>query len=99
VRDPVAGREPRRIRWYGDPAEHEQPDVGDVLTYTDPVGHRPDWYHLVHDSAPVRGRDVHDLWLMVTRHDFGPDASIPEPIWQAYDAGSRFFRAHRMRRR
>jgi hypothetical protein len=70
-----------------------------VLSYSDPDGHRPDWFHLVHGSSPVRGREAHDLWLMVTRHDFGSDGSIPEPVWQAYDAGSRIFAAERRSRR
>lgn len=89
----------RRIRWYGDPADHEQPDVGDVLSYSDPHGMKPDWFHLVHHAVGVRGKGPHDLWLTVSRHDFGSDSSIPEPIWQAHDSGSRFFSAYRMRRR
>lgn len=88
----------RRIRWYGDSAEAEQPDVGDVLSYSDPDGNRPDWFHLIHGATAVRGGQPHDLWLMVTRHDFDADCAIPEPVWQAYNSGARFFSAVRRRR-
>ena len=86
----------RRIRWYGDPAEPEQPDIGDLLVYS--REDQPDWFHVVHATAPVRGREVHHLWLTVARHDLAPDGSIPEPVMQAWRT-ARVFQAEQRKRR
>lgn len=89
----------RRIRWHGDPHDAEQPDTGDVLSYVDPHGERPDTFELVHHGWRVRGGQPWDLWLMVTPVELDPDGSIPEVIADAIlDGPGRCFPAHKRRR-
>lgn len=89
---------PTKVRWYGNPDEDVQPDAGDVLSYVDPRGRKPDWFHLVHYAWRVRGGGPHDLWLMAERLDFGPDGSIPDAVADAITSGH-WFAAERRRRR
>lgn len=90
---------PTKIRWYGNPGEVEQPDAGDVLSYVDRSGRRPDWFHLVHYAWRVRGGEPHDLWLMVERLDFDERGSIPQAVVDAIDTGHCFDAVRRPRRR
>ena len=89
---------PTKIRWYGNPDEDVQPDAGDVLSYVDRTGRKPDWFHLVHYAWRVRGGEPHDLWLMVERLDFGPGGAIPDAVIDAIDNGH-CFDAKRLSRR
>lgn len=90
--------QPRKIRWYGDPTEERQPDTGDVLGYVDDTGRKPDWWHLVHYSWPVRGGGPTDLWLMVERLDFVDGVSIPDVVAEAFGIDA-YFSARQLRRR
>lgn len=79
----------RRIRWHGDPAELEQPDAGDVLGYVDPTHRAPDRFELVHFATQVRGRDPHELWLVVTDLPLVDGYGLPDEVAEALVDGSR----------
>lgn len=87
----------RRIRWWGNPDDDQQPDAGDVLSYVDRTGHKPDWFHLVRHAWHVRGGGPEDLWLMVVRVDFTPEGSLPEDLAAALDTGRCFDAVRRSR--
>lgn len=67
-------------RWHGDPAEEQQPDVGDVLAYVDPeqgymfVGP----VMLVRHARPIRGREHEPHELMLTLEE-GDMSHLQEP--------------------
>jgi hypothetical protein len=89
----------RKIRWYDNPDEERHPDAGDVLSYVDRRGDKPDWWHLVHHAWRVRGGGSEDLWLMVERLDFIDGVGIPEPVVNAALGGGLIDAERRPRRR